>query len=163
MRMPSLLIPDKVVLRLVDSEHTPIRVANVLFVVHTFANRKNDFNLGPFATDAAGVVTIVKRDLLAEASAHYDSGLMDYDVIEDCHPVVEIAAMEPQAIEQALVVRTNVWKNLLRGETERWTSIEELRSLYRTAANKGISAQAIRVRWDGSASEFEYAITAGLR
>ena len=161
--MASLLIPDKVVLRLVDSEHTPLRVANVLFIVHTFANRKNDFKLGPFATDADGVVTIVKRDLLAEASAHYDSGLMDYDVIEDCQPIVEIAAMEPQAIEQALVARTNVWKTLLRGESERWTDIEELRNLYRTAANMRISAQAIRVRWDGSANEFEYAITAGFR
>jgi hypothetical protein len=163
MQMASLLIPDKVVLRLIDSEHAPLRVANVLFIVHTFANRKNDFKLGPFATDAEGVVTIVRRDLLAEASAHYDSGLMDYNVIEDCQPVVEIAAMEPQTIEQALVARTNVWKTLLRGESERWTNIEELRNLYRTAANKGISAQAIRVRWDGSANEFEYAITAQLR
>ena len=163
MQMASLLIPDKVVLRLFDSEHAPLRVANVLFIVHTFANRKNDFKLGPFATDAEGVVTIVKRDLLAEASAHYDSGLMDYDVIENCQPNVEIAAMEPQAIEQALVARTNLWKTLLRGESERWTNIEELRNLYRTAANKGISAQAIRVRWDGSANEFEYTITAGLR
>jgi hypothetical protein len=105
----------------------------------------------------------VKRDLLAEASAHYDSGLMDYNVIEDYQPVVEIAAMEPQAIEQTLVARTNVWKTLLRGESERWTNIEELRNLYRTAANERLSAQAIKVRWDGSANEFEYAITAQLR
>jgi hypothetical protein len=98
--MAALLIPDKVVLRLVDSDHVPIRVANVQFIVHAFATRKNDFNLGPFATGAEGVVTMLKRDLLAEASAHYDSGLMDYDVIENCQPVVEIAAMEPKAIEQ---------------------------------------------------------------
>lgn len=138
-------------------------MANVLFIVHTFANRKNDFKLGPFATDAEGVVTLVKRDLLAEASAHYESGLMDYNVIEDCQPVVKIAAMEPQAIDQALLARTNVWKTLLRGESERWTHIEELRNLYRRATNKGILAQAIRVRWDGSANEFEYAITAQLQ
>jgi hypothetical protein len=161
--MASLLIPEKVVLRLVDSEHKALRVANVLFFVHTFANRKNDFMLGPFATDAEGVVTIVKRDLLAEAAAHYDSGLMDYEVIESCKPIVEIAAMEPQAIEKALVARTNVWKTLLRGESERWTSIEELRNLYRTAANNRISVQPIRVRWDESTNEFEYAITAGLQ
>ena len=108
--MASLLIPDKVVLRIVDSGHKPLRVVNVLFFVHTFANRKNDFMLGPFATDADGVVTIMKRDLLAEASAHYDSGLMDYDVIENCQPIAEIAAMEPRAIEEALEARTNVGK-----------------------------------------------------
>jgi hypothetical protein len=39
--------------------------------------------LGPLATDAE-VVSIMKRDLLAEAAAHYDSGLMDYEVIENC-------------------------------------------------------------------------------
>jgi|SRR5579863_69805 len=161
--MASLLLPDKVVLRLVDSGHKPVRVANVLFFVHTFANRKNDFMLGPFATDTEGVVTIMKRDLLAEATAHYDSGLMDYDVIENCQPIVEIAAMEPQAVEEALVARTNVWKTLLRGESERWTSIEELRNLYRTAANNRISVQAIRVRWDESTHEFEYSVTAALQ
>ena len=65
------------------SGHKPLRVANVLFFVHAFANRKNDFMLGPLATDAE-VVSIMKRDLLAEAAAHYDSGLMDYEVIENC-------------------------------------------------------------------------------
>ena len=108
-------------------------------------------------------MTIMKRDLLAEASAHYDSGLMDYDAIENCQPLVVIAAMEPQAIEKALEARRKVWTSLLRGESERWTNIEELLSLYRTAANKSISAQEIRVRWDGSANEFEYAITAEVR
>jgi hypothetical protein len=58
---------------------------------------------------------------------------MDYEVIENCQPIVEIAAMEPQATEKALVARTNVWKTPLRRESERWTSIEERRSLYRTA------------------------------
>jgi hypothetical protein len=161
--MASLLIPDKVVLRLGDSGHKPLRVVNVLFFVHTFANRKNDFMLGPFATDADGIVTIMKRDLLAEAAAHYDSGLMDYDVIENCQPIVEIAAMEPRAVEEALEARTNVWKTLLRGESERWTNIEELRNLYRTAANTRISVQAIRVRWDETTNEFEYAVTADLQ
>jgi hypothetical protein len=108
--MLSLLIPQKVVLRLVDSTGIPVRVANVLFRVHAFANRKNDFSLGPFATDVEGVATITKRDMLAEATAHYDSGLMDYDRIENCQPVVEIAAMGPSDIDKALRARTSVWK-----------------------------------------------------
>lgn len=161
--MASLLIPDRVVLRLVDSQREPVRVANVLFLVHTFANGKNDFSLGPFATDAEGAVTIMKRDLLAEATAHYDSGLMDYEVIENCKSIVEIAVMEPQDIEKALEARTNVWKTLLRGESGRWTSIQELRNLYRAAANATISAQAIRVRWDEFTTDFEYTVTAILR
>ncbi|HVR24175.1 MAG TPA: hypothetical protein VMU26_12760 [Candidatus Polarisedimenticolia bacterium] len=63
-------------------------------------------------------MTIIKRDLLAEAAAHYESGLLDYEVIENCQPIVEIAAMEPQAVEKALVARTNVWKTPLRRESE---------------------------------------------
>jgi hypothetical protein len=105
----------------------------------------------------------MKKDLLAEATAHYDSGLMDYEDVENCQPVVEIAAMEPQDIEKALVARTNVWKALLRGESARWMSIEELLKLYRTAANNRISVQTIRVRWNESTSECEYAVTASLR
>jgi hypothetical protein len=161
--MASLLIPDKVVLRLVDSGGNPFRMKNVLFFVHTFANRKNNFQLGPFATDEEGVVTITKRDLLAEATAHYDSGLMDYDAVENCQPIVEIAAMDPREVEKALEARTRVWTRLLRGETQRWTTIEDLRNLYRTAANKGISAQPLRARWDGSENECEYLVSAALR
>jgi len=119
MQMASLLIPEKVVLRLIDSETCASSCGKRAVHCPHVCEQENDFKLGPFATDAEGVVTIVKRDLLAEASAHYDSGLMDYNVIEDCQPVVEIAPMEPQAIEQALVARTNVWKTLSHGSQQR--------------------------------------------
>jgi hypothetical protein len=162
--MVSLVIPEKVVLRLVDSRGDPFRVANVLFFVRAFATtRKNNFRLGPFVTDAEGMATITKRDLLAEATANITTGIMDYDPIESCGPIVEIAAMEPQEIEKALEARTTIWKRLLIGESERWTSIEELRNVYRTAANKSISAKAIRVRWDGSANEYQYAFSTAFR
>jgi len=161
--MISLSLPEKVVLRLVDSTGSPVRIANVLFRVHTFANRKNDFLLGPFVTDTEGVATITKGQLLAEAAAHYASGLMDYDRIENCQPVVEIAPMEPSDIDRALRARTNVWMNLLQGETERWSSIEELRNVYRNAANGRISATGFKVCWDGTETEVEYAVPTMLR
>lgn len=162
-KMASLLMPDKIVLRLVDSGSNPVHMANILFLVRTFAKRKNDFQLGPFVTDEEGVVTITKQDLLAEATAHYDSGLMDYDAVENCQPMVEIAAMVPREIEKALEARTRVWKRLLRGETQRWKTIEDLRNLYRTAANERISVQPIRVLWDGSENQCEYLVPAVLR
>ena len=161
--MDSLRIPDKVVLRLVDSGSNPLRVANVLFFVHAFAKRKNDFTLGPFVTNEEGVATITKRDLLAEATAHYDFGLMDYDAVENCQPFVEIKALEAMEIQKALDARTRTWNRLLRGESERWANIEDLRNLYRTAANNRISAQPARVRWDGTESECEYLVQAALR
>ena len=96
-----------------DLGHHPIRLANVLFVVRAFANRKNDFVLGPFATDQDGVVKITKRDLMAEATANYDTGIMDFDSVENCKPVVEIAAMKASEIEKALQARTTIWTKLL--------------------------------------------------
>jgi hypothetical protein len=161
--MISVSLPEKVVLRLVDSTGIPVRISNVLFRVHMFANRKNDFLLGPFATDADGVATITRAQLLAEAAAHYDSGLMDYDQIEECKPVVEIAPMEPSDIDRALKSRITLWKNLLQGETERWASIEELCNVYRNAANGRVSAGALRVCWDSSEIEVEYAVPTMLR
>jgi hypothetical protein len=77
-QMASLILPETVTLRLVDPAHNPLHLANVLFVVHAFANYKNDFDLAPFASNVAGVVRISRQELLAEAQAHYDSGLMDY-------------------------------------------------------------------------------------
>jgi hypothetical protein len=161
--MASLILPERVTLRLVDSERKQLRVPNILFFVYAFAKYKNDFNLGPFVTDADGIVEITRHELLAEATAHYDSGLMDYGSVEDCKEVVEIRIMESQEVEKALDVRTRIWTGLLRGESERWANTEELRNVYRTAANKRISLQPLRVKWDGSQSEVEYLIPATLR
>jgi hypothetical protein len=159
-----IVVPERVVLRLVDSDHKIFRLKNVLFNIHAYATtRRNDFKLGPFASDENGVVTITKADLLAEVDATYDSGLMDYDRFESCHVVVRIRAMDVSEVERALDSRTNVWRELLRGESQRWASIEDLRDLYRSATNKLISAESIRVRWDGKTSEYEYSIVAKQR
>jgi hypothetical protein len=156
--MASLILPEKVTLRLIDSECKPLHIANLLFVVHAFANYKNDFELAPFVSDADGIVTISRRELLAEADAHYDSGLMDYRRLEDCRQEVEIRALKPPEIERALNSRTTAWTTLLRGESDRWSNIEELRSVYRVAVNRSFSVQPVTTRWDGSETEVEYAL-----
>jgi hypothetical protein len=162
--MVYLAIPQKVVLRLIDSQGRPFRLANVLFRVCAFATtRKNNFWLGPFVTNEEGVATITKRELIAEATANMASGVMDYDSIEHCGPIVEIAVMEPEAVEKALEARTTGWTTLLEGESELWGSIEELRNVYRTAANKSISAKPLRVHWDGSTNEYQYRFFAAFR
>ena len=136
---------------------------NVLFMVHVMATRKNNFTLGPFASDEHGLVTISRNDLEGEAAAHYDSGLMDYDRIENCLPIVKIVMMSTEEIERALESRTKVWTMLLGGESERWGSIEAIRSAYRTATNDCISVEPLTARWDGTSSEYEYAVVATLR
>jgi hypothetical protein len=154
--MASLILPETVTLRLVDPAHNPLHVANVLFVVHAFANYKSDFDLAPFASNVAGIVRISRQELLAEAQAHYDSGLMDYRPLEQCKQELEIRALEPDEIEEALDARTKIWTTLLRGESARWANIEELRHVYRSAVNMSFSVQPLRTRWDGSLNGVEY-------
>ncbi len=161
--MTILVIPDIVVIRLVDLQGGPIPLANVLLSVHIFANKKNDFFLQPFATDANGIATITQGDMLAEVDAHYDSGLMDYYAVESCKPDVEIEIIDSWKIERALVSRTTIWNTLLKGESQRWKTLENLCNLYRTATNNQISGKPVAARWDGTASQFEYTMTAELQ
>ena len=153
-----LVLPGKVTVRLVDFGGNAFQLENVLFTITSFALRKNNFRLGPFASNRQGVIEFTKADLLAEASANYDTGVMDFDSIENCHPEVLIAAMSEKEVEGALYARANIWKSLLNGESQRWNSIDELRETYRTASNKLISAEPLQTRWDGERSEYEYSI-----
>lgn len=158
-----IVLPEKVVLRLVDRQGDAIQLRNVLFMVHVVATRKNNFVLGPFASDEHGVVTISRNDLEDEVAAHYDSGLMDYDRIENCLPVVRVMMMSSQEIQMALESRTKVWTELLGGEPRRWGSIDAIRTTYRTATNSSISVEPLTAGWDGTSSEYEYALVATLR
>jgi hypothetical protein len=108
-------------------------------------------------------VTITRSDLLAEAAAHYDTGIMDFDRVEACRAEVLIAPMTEVEIEKALDARTKVWERLLQGESQRWSSIEDLRDLYRTAANNSVSAEPLRTLWNGRTPEYVYEIVAAAR
>ncbi len=132
--MASLILPDQVTIQLIDSDNCPVRIPNVLFRITAFARRKNDFQLQPFATDSEGLVSITKKELEAEATAHYDSGVMDYGHISACSPIVEIRMLTNEDIKRAVEAR-KIWANLLAGERDRWKSLEELLTLYSNANN----------------------------
>jgi hypothetical protein len=162
LKVTRMIFPEKVIVKLSDSAGQPLCVPNVLLRVRLIAQRKNDFLLQPFFTGPQGVATISKRELLAEVSAQQDSGLMDYGAPEDCGDVVEINALSGIDIERAVTARTGVWTSLLRGESERWSSIEELISIYRSAANGRLEAEPLRVSWDGRQSKCEYSLVCRL-
>jgi hypothetical protein len=135
-------------------------MANVILGVHLFASRKNDFYLGPYVSNADGIVVITKEDLYHDVEATYDSGLMDYVSVETCHTLVEIELKTADDIEKALHSREKVWTMLLKGETERWGTIKNLLKTYKTSANKNldVSKEFSRIRddWDGRRDEYEY-------
>jgi hypothetical protein len=60
--MGNLIIPNKATIRLLDERDQPVRLANIIFTVHLYARRKNDFDLGPYLSDDTGVITIMGVD-----------------------------------------------------------------------------------------------------
>jgi hypothetical protein len=145
----------------------PFCCADVLVRIRTFARYKNDFHLGPFATDSSGVCSITKQDMLAEERAHLDTGLMDYTGIGDCFSLAELLIYSEEEISRAIECRKKIWTSLLAGESKRWKSIEELITLYERAL---IVARTIiagpmpmRVEWSEPAENREYSFVVSKR
>jgi hypothetical protein len=160
--LETLILPKRVTIRLVGANKEPVRISDVLIVVHVFASRKNDFFLQPFRTDANGEASITKRELLAEAAAHYDSGLMDYEAIEESRPLVEIRPMSLTEIGSAISSRSRVWTTLLKGECKRWSSIEQLIDVYRRAANERVSITPVRASWHLTCKDYDCPLPTSL-
>jgi hypothetical protein len=151
-------LPNKVMIHLVDFQSAPIHLPGVIFGVYLFATQKSDFHLGPFVTDAVGTVTITRAHLDAEVLANYDSGLMDYAHVNSCRPKIEIRLWNQEQIDRALEAR-RIWRHLLKGERERWDSIEELREVYQEANNGRVAALErpyLTDQWDKPDAEYEY-------
>ncbi len=73
--MPTLLFPDCVTVRLLTSSGVPFRQPDILIYVHLLARNKNDFHLGPYPTDAEGIATFTRLDLLAEGGSRLRFGI----------------------------------------------------------------------------------------
>ena len=124
--MSKLILPDKIRVRLVKPRQLDLPVDNILLYIKTHARHKNDFELGPFVSDKDGIITISKSDLDNEVAATYDSGLMDYSSIDSNFSFVELRLYDQVEIDKLIESRTKAWKTLLKGETERWTSMNHL-------------------------------------
>lgn len=157
--MNNLVLPNRVSIQLVGRDLLPIRLPSVLFKVTLFARQRNDFTLGPFATDADGFVTILRRELDADVASNYDSDLMGHYHVNDCIPKVEIRLWSAEDIARAVRARTTIWTKLLSGERERWNSIEELLTVYRNANNARLAVDQstpIRDDWVKAGAEYTY-------
>lgn len=159
--MANLILPDEVTIQLFDTDGQPMQIENVLFSVHLFARHKNDFNLGPYVSDPTGKVVISNADLRNDIVATHDSGCMDYCAVEGAFPFVEIRLSHPDDIDRIINARTTTaWTSLLKGEKERWGTMDNLIQTYRNASNpelmvwKGFSK--IRDEWDGKKTQYHY-------
>ena len=158
--MSSLILPESVTVRLVSASGEPFCCADILIHVRTFARHKNDFHLGPYATNSGGFCTFTKQEMLADERTHFDAGLMDYTGIKDCFSLVELSLDTEKDVSATIECRKTVWTNLLNGESERWRSIEELLAQYERAliATQSINpgGMPIRAEWSEPAENREY-------
>ncbi len=156
--MRNLILPQKVVIQLVDGFGKPFMISDVIITVHLFAKYKNDIYLKPFVSDNSGIITITRKDLDCEIEKF--RGSMDYYLVEPCFPFIEIYATQPEEIEKALTEREKYWNVLLDEEKERWNSIDDLLNAYRQAKNKEVKIRKgisrIRDEWDGEQNEYKY-------
>jgi hypothetical protein len=163
-KMPFCL-PKSVTVRLKNTDGTSLCLPNVILKIQTFASRKNDISLFPFATDKDGIAFITNDEMKAEVSATYDSGLMDYSSIESAHDMAEIHICTVSEIERAIQSRTKAWTSLLSGEEKRWKSISELIVLLKSATNRNLDIHddigmrpRIRDSWITPDSDYIYDI-----
>ncbi len=158
--MSKLILPDIIKVRLVKPRQLDLPVDNILLYIKTHASHKNDFELGPFVSDKDGIITISKSDLDNEVAATYDSGLMDYSSIDSNFSFVELRLYNQIEIDKLIESRTKAWKTLLKGETERWTSINHLVDTFKKSNNKLLllydSTRRIRADFDGTQTEYDF-------
>jgi carboxypeptidase C (cathepsin A) len=158
--MTKFILPDKITVKLIKQRQQDFPVDNILLYIKTSARHKNDFYLGPFVSDKNGVVTITKNDINNEVTATYESGLMDYSSIENSFTFVELRLYDQDEIDRMIQSRTKVWTSLLKGEKERWTSINHLVDTLKKSNNKHLllydSTKRIRADFDGTQNEYEF-------
>ena len=94
--MQRLILPEVVEIQLMAATRhggsSPFRLAEVIVGVRTFHCQKNNYHLGPFFSDAAGLVRIKREDLLDAIADEHATGLMDYAGIETCSSEIAIPA-----------------------------------------------------------------------
>lgn len=156
--MGNIILPQKVVIQLVDGFGEPINISDVIVTVHLFARHKNDIYLAPFISDNFGMIMITRKDLDSEIEKI--SGSMDYYPVKTCFPFIEIFVNQPEDIARLLNEREKYWPVLLDEEKHRWNSIDDLLNGYRQARNKELNIlkgiSRIRDEWDGTQRKYMY-------
>jgi hypothetical protein len=147
-----VVFPEVATIRFVSGHPpAPLCLAGVLCGVRLAARAKNDYHLGPFVSDAEGVVRITREACRAFVEAEHDVGLMDYAGVEQCDARVEIRALTGGEATNAARQRRTVWRALLRGEDRLFASIDELVAMYEGAPNHRIVVGSpLTPTWDGS-------------
>ena len=112
------------------------------------------------------MVTIPPELLRGAIDAELDSGVMDYSDIESSYPDVKISPLSKAGVARVIECRTNAWRALLKGEDQRWESIDDLIDFYRRSQNHMFNIpvdptppSSIVGMWTESGKEHRYHVT----
>ena len=154
--MEFLILPDQITIQLIDSDGVAVTVPGLLVGVTAFATYRNNYQFGPYASSDSGLICISRQDILNDVEAIHESGLMDYAGHETCQPQVEIRTLTSQEITDGIRLRREVWTELLKGEKERWGTIDRLIAIFEKAANRNFNAASFSAIWDNTQPEYHY-------
>jgi hypothetical protein len=139
----------------------PAAVRNFAISTRVFARAKNDYDLGPFFSDASGRVIMTEVALRALAAGELESGLMDYyDIVTGSFPLVEITAWSGDRVSRAIEAR-KLW-GVLSAERAIWPTKEALLDALGHASNSSfqinetVGYSSIRDEWDNPMLERNY-------
>ena len=152
--MSPLVLPDVASIAIVTGARAnpePALLSGLVFAARLHSTQRNDYELEPFVSNAAGIVEFARERLLHLVSAAHDSGLMDYAGLAACSGAVELRLLSGAEVARAAQARRTVWHELLNGERSLFASIEELVAVYDEASNSRVVAQTAVVRstWIG--------------
>ena len=95
-------LPDTLTVTAVDNE-TSRPVPNVAILLLLFAERKNDYDIGPFITNEMGQVKFDRADCVAAIQQAQQMFIMDYaGNLDSCLPKLEVRLHRPEQIQMML-------------------------------------------------------------
>ena len=86
----TLFVPEHITIELLNKKNEPFRCANVLLGIKTYASYRNDIDMSPLVSDADGLITITKAEIMEIVKEFIMGGIMDYSSLESANPDVEI-------------------------------------------------------------------------
>lgn len=138
--LQGLILPNVVEIQLMAADRhcasSPLPLAEVIVGVRTYRCRKSNYRLGPFLSDAGGLVRVTREDLRDAVADEDATGVMDYSEIGKCSSEIEIRHWSSSEVEEAARSRREAWTSLLPGEARHYTSIGELVHRLQGAANR---------------------------
>jgi len=105
MEKDTIVIPNKLIIQLMNAPDVIVDVENVILSLKVFAYQKNDYHLGPFFTNKDGACIIERQTIKIMADAELQRGIMDFQAFDSCSNLAEVSILTKEQIGRMLEAR----------------------------------------------------------